>query len=242
MLTLTIGVVSNRRDSRANSVLWVLNVACVVAAQRMARSQMATAILPFESNVGHCAMIMRVLASPGLGARESNPYTWLLYSRLACRVEDFSYSRAAWKSYEIVHFHWPETPLNSTSTEFRAKASVLRDLMLMEGLRSRGSKVFWTVHNLGAHEGRYPALEPWFWDCFTARLDAFIALTQTGLVAARNRFPRLRHIPGFVIPHGHYRDEYPARPANRLQTGSKLTILMRKSFFSSARYAPIKTF
>ena len=53
MLTLTIGVVSNRRDSRANSVLGVLNVACVVAAQRMARSQMTTAILPFESNVGH---------------------------------------------------------------------------------------------------------------------------------------------------------------------------------------------
>ncbi len=157
-------------------------------------------------------MIIRVLASPGLGARESNPYTWLLYSRLACCVEDFSYSRAAWKSYEIVHFHWPETPLNSASTEFRAKASVLRDLMIMEGLRSRGSKVFWTVHNLGAHEGRYPALEPWFWDCFTARLDAFIALTQTGLVAARNRFPRLRHIPGFVIPHGHYRDEYPVSP------------------------------
>ncbi|MFZ0962214.1 MAG: glycosyltransferase [Terriglobia bacterium] len=157
-------------------------------------------------------MIMRVLASPGLGARESNPYTWLLYSRLACRVEDFSYSRAAWKSYEVVHFHWPEAPLNSTLTEFRAKASVLRDLMLIEGLRSRGSKVFWTVHNLGAHEGRYPTLEPWFWDCFTAKLDAFIALTQTGLVAARNRFPRLRHTPGFVIPHGHYRDEYPARP------------------------------
>jgi glycosyltransferase involved in cell wall biosynthesis len=99
-----------------------------------------------------------------------------------------------------------------TSTNFLAKLELRRDLMIIERLRSRGSKVFWTVHNLGAHECRHPELEHWFWDRFTAQLDAFIALTQTGLIAARERFPRLRYIPGFVIPHGHYRDEYPVGP------------------------------
>lgn len=177
---------------------------------------------------------MRVLASPGLGAREWNPYTWLLYSQLACRVDEFSYKRAAWHSYEIAHFHWPETPLNTASPEFIIKMKLCRDLFFIEKLRHRGSKMFWTVHNLGAHESLHPELENWYWDRFTAKLDAFIALTQTGLAAARERFPRLRRIPGFVIPHGHYRDEYSMRPRTdcrrdlNLPPGAKVILFFGK--------------
>ncbi|HEU4954660.1 MAG TPA: hypothetical protein VFT28_08810, partial [Gemmatimonadales bacterium] len=45
---------------------------------------------------------LRVLAWPGLGARRSNPYTWLLYSHLAAlgvRTEDFSLVRALGGGY-----------------------------------------------------------------------------------------------------------------------------------------------
>ena len=80
---------------------------------------------------------------------------------------------------------------------------------LMDALRVRGTKIIWTVHNLKAHEGQHPRLEQWFWPAFTKRLDGYIALTSSGQTVARERFANLDRLKGFVIPHGHYRGEYP---------------------------------
>jgi glycosyltransferase involved in cell wall biosynthesis len=55
----------------------------------------------------------------------------------------------------------------------------------------------------------HPKLEKWFWIKFISRLDGFIALSAQGLELARQSHPCLASLPGFVIPHGHYRGEYP---------------------------------
>jgi hypothetical protein len=56
---------------------------------------------------------LRVLASPGLADRFANPYTWHLYSNIKhSRVHDFTYTNVVARAYDVVHFHWPEEPLN----------------------------------------------------------------------------------------------------------------------------------
>jgi glycosyltransferase involved in cell wall biosynthesis len=96
--------------------------------------------------------------------------------------------------------------------------------------------VVWTAHNLKAHDGLHPKLEKWFWSAFISRVDAYIALTQSGRAAARERFPSLERIPSFVIPHGHYRDEYPVNSNDdaRKQLGirSRAKVLL---FFGQVR-------
>jgi len=152
---------------------------------------------------------MKVIAQPAFGVRENNPYTWLLYHKMPAQVTDFSYRRSFADYYDIFHIHWPEWELNEIHSATKAAARLKLKLMLIDALRARGTKIVWTVHNLKSHEGLHPRLEEWFWSAFTRKLDGFISLTDSGRDAAKERFPSLKHVPSYVIPHGHYRDEYP---------------------------------
>lgn len=156
---------------------------------------------------------LTILASPGLGGKQSHPYTWLLYSNMACKVDDFSLLRACFGRYAILHLHNPEQDLNVCSTATKAYLRLRRRFVAIDLMRLRGTKVFWTVHNLASHERRYPRLERWFWRQMVRRLDGYIALTEGGRTEAIKRFPPLRGLPGFVVPIPHYRDAYPDNPA-----------------------------
>jgi beta-1,4-mannosyltransferase len=152
---------------------------------------------------------MKIIASPAFHPREQNPYTRLLYKNMNAQVSDFSYRRSITTDCDIVHLHWPEWELNAFGNSIEAATWLRLKLVAIDILRVRGAKVVWTVHNLRAHEGRHPRLEKWFWSAFIRRVDAYITLAESGRVAAIDRFPGLASIPGYVIPHGHYRDEYP---------------------------------
>ena len=156
---------------------------------------------------------LAILASPGLEAKQANPYTWLLYSNMPCQVDDFSLRRACFGRYDIMHLHWPEGDLNVSPNAIRAYLRLRRYLFAIDVMRLRGAKVFWTVHNLASHERRYPCLEQWYWRQLLRRLDGYIALTEGGRVEAMARFPSLHTLPGFVVPHPHYRGAYPENPA-----------------------------
>jgi glycosyltransferase involved in cell wall biosynthesis len=158
--------------------------------------------------------MIRVIAQPGLAGRDHNPYTWLLYRAMDASVTDFSFRRALAGRYDILHLHWPERELNACSRSLEAALRLRTRLALIDLLRARGTKLVWTVHNLASHERLHPRLESWFWSEFTSRLDGYIALSQAGRSAACARFPELERIPGYVIPHGHYRGEYPIAPAS----------------------------
>jgi glycosyltransferase involved in cell wall biosynthesis len=75
--------------------------------------------------------------------------------------------------------------------------------------RIRKTKILWTVHNLASHSRRHPRLESYFWQLFTRLLDGFISLSSAGVTQAQHRFQRFKTLPGFVVPHGHYRTSYP---------------------------------
>ncbi|NBC16727.1 MAG: glycosyltransferase [Bacteroidetes bacterium] len=153
---------------------------------------------------------MRVLAWP-LESRLGNPYTRLLYGPMRQRgvtVDEFIPRRVLTGDYDVWHMHWPDGGFN-TAPPSTAWIKAFGLVGLVETARMRGIRLVWTVHNLGAHETRYPTLERAFWAYLTRRLDGWVSLSEAGRAVAEKTFPALRARPSVVIPHGHYRDVYP---------------------------------
>jgi len=155
---------------------------------------------------------MRVLAWPAYRVGDTNPFTRLLYDHVQSSgvvVHDFTPWCALKGRYAIFHLHWPEYFLVHRNP-LKAIVGSLGLLFLTTWIRIRGAKVVWTVHNLGSHNQTRARAGKCFWKLFVRRLDGYVALTENGKVAIERRFPYLRCIPGFVIPHGHYREAYPS--------------------------------
>lgn len=154
---------------------------------------------------------MKILARPAFRGGEAKPYTLLLYSslqQLGVDVREFrSHSLLSWHG-DLLHIHWPES-LIPTRNAFRAWLAAQEYRLSFRVARQRDVKIVWTVHDLAPHDVVYPEIELPFWDEFVARVDGAIALTQSGLDLARERYARLRDVPSFVIPHGHFRGIYP---------------------------------
>lgn len=168
---------------------------------------------------------MRILAWPAFDTGELNPYTRILYRHLGphgVQVEDFRAWRALWSSYDIFHLHWPEYYV-ANRNPLKAAIGTIGLLFLVFWCRMRGAKVVWTAHNLGSHNRTRPQAEKWFWRAFTTLLDGYICLTEGGRQQARQHFSALNLLPGFVVPHGHYRGEYP-NGVNRREAREHLNI------------------
>jgi beta-1,4-mannosyltransferase len=149
---------------------------------------------------------MRILAWPN---NSSNPYTPLLYSNMGSGVliEEFSAKKLLHR-YAVWHIHWPESLLNIRNPS-RAALKLSGFFAAVDYLRWRGVKIVWTMDNFKAHEALHPELEARFWPKWISRVDGAISLSETGLSIAKAQFPALQQVPTTVIPHGHYRDEYP---------------------------------
>ena len=152
---------------------------------------------------------MKVIAWPAAGG--GNPYTSLLYqhlSALGAEVVEFTPLTLLRSSRAIWHLHWPERMLNRRSSTMAAlRAAAVLVLAFLARLRK--TRLIWTVHNLDPHEFNHPWVGRWFWPVFIRQLSGFIALSTIGKKLVEERHPGLRRIPGFVIPHGHYRGAYP---------------------------------
>jgi beta-1,4-mannosyltransferase len=175
---------------------------------------------------------LRVLVWP---IDPGNPYTVALHSDMGQNVTVEAYApQRLTRRYDIWHIHWPESLLNIRS---RAKCAIKLAVFLsmIDSVRLRGGRIVWTLHNLKAHDALHPALEAWFYRRFLTRVDGIISLSRTGLEMARDKFPHLRSLPAVVIPHGHYRGQYPpcredARVALNVSAGAKVIL-----FFGEVR-------
>jgi len=169
---------------------------------------------------------LRILAWPAFKKPTLRPYNALLYrsmQELGATVEEFTAWRVLSRRYDIVHLHWPEYCVN----ERGLLASLFWSCALFGAMcwaRVRGGSVVWTVHNLGSHVQQHPTIERYFWRIFTALLNGYISLTDTGGERASQCYPSLRTIPGFVIPHGSLRDAYPGVDISREQARASLGI------------------
>jgi len=154
---------------------------------------------------------MRVLALPAFKNRRENPYNASLYAALGeipgVTVEEFTNRRVLLERWDVVHIHWPDTPLHRRS----AGGAALYTLLLLARLawaRLRGARIVWTVHNLRSHTGAWPEVERWLWRGFLPLVDASIHLSRSGMEMALAAFRRLAAKPQSVVPHGHYRECY----------------------------------
>ena len=163
--------------------------------------------------------VRHVLAERAFRTRESNPYQYLLYSqiaRLGPRVSEF-FNPWNWlrSPPDIVHLHWPEMPIGHPSP---IRARVQLELLLngIRACKARGARVIWTVHNLDAHEADENSGTPFrrrlrrrIWKGVRAQLDGWIAHSEDSRAEAIVAHPWLERLPSTVIPHGHFRGEYP---------------------------------
>ena len=187
---------------------------------------------------------MRVLIFPRDIRRADNPYGELLYRDMAnfgIEIDCFSPWRALCGKYDIFHLHWPEYYLNRPMP--KALLGTLMVLFSTAWLRRRGTRILWTVHNVHSHALAHPALEDWFWRRFTAMLDGLVSLSDSCTKWVERDVPRLRQGEIAFIPHGHYRDAYPAAIArtsarHALGLTAQQTVLLFFGGISSYKNVP----
>jgi len=153
---------------------------------------------------------MRVLAWPYANQR-GNPYTRLLYRAMEARgatVDEFAPWRVLIGRYDVWHMHWPDGAFNRDGW-FSAWRGAIGLRTLLRIARLRGIRLVWTAHNIGGHEVRHSRLEERTWQDLTRQLDAYISLSHDVQDKLQDQYTALRHCSTFVIPHGHYRGEYP---------------------------------
>ena len=155
---------------------------------------------------------LKVLGWPGFTSENGNPYTRLLYEGMEAEtnveVDGFSMFEPLQRRYDVWHVHWPEDFLSYPS-KVAAYFYVTAELLLFAWARLWGTKLVWTVHDLGPHESYHPRLEALFWPLFLPMVDGIISLSETARAEAYERFPVLRSVPSAIVPHGHYRTAYP---------------------------------
>lgn len=110
---------------------------------------------------------------------------------------------------DVVHLHWLNN-LTLGSTRSKTVLKSFRTLVELLIARALGIRIVWTVHNLVAHERKYPRWDL-FWRVVIARwcCDHLIVHCDTADAAVREKYHLGSTTPVTVIPHGHYVNAYP---------------------------------
>jgi beta-1,4-mannosyltransferase len=110
----------------------------------------------------------------------------------------FSWSAAFSHKYDVFHIHWPEHLARSSEGEFsNTKAFAARTLITF--LRTRGTRIVRTLHNMRPHE-RAGSTEEKFLAWLDRKTDDFISINDAPVPQSFQPLHR--------IPHGHYVDKY----------------------------------
>jgi beta-1,4-mannosyltransferase len=147
-----------------------------------------------------------------------NPYQQLLVAALAERGVDVEFAarldlasaRRLRRRVDAVHVHWIEHAVYHRVGRIRSRVltrwNALQYAAALLVLSRSGCRLVWTVHNLRAHESRFPRLEG-----ALARLTLRLAdrVVVHSRFAAGRLEQQLGPSPNVVVgPHGHYGDSY----------------------------------
>jgi beta-1,4-mannosyltransferase len=127
----------------------------------------------------------------------------------------------------LLHLHWLDPYLKGDNV-FVKLIYCTKFLLDIALVRLSGVKVVWTVHNLVAHNAKYPRLERWTQTLLTRLVNYCIVHSQSSCQAIAQRH-HLTPNKIAIIPHGHYREVYApaidpieARQALNLPTAGRL--------------------
>ena len=123
-----------------------------------------------------------------------------------------NFLRTAWRDWraDVMHFHWlhPYLLRPGVAASWGRGMRFLAEVTL---LKSRGSRIVWTVHNLSNHEGLHPRIELALTRRFVRLCDAVVVHGLAAAGAAQERFRVPASVPVVDIPHPHYADRLPRR-------------------------------
>lgn len=155
---------------------------------------------------------MRILASPALSNEKINPYNALLYrelNHLGVQVEEYSHQKALLEKFDILHFHWPDGYINQASLLKSLQRIMLLALVILVA-KAKGTRIIWTVHNVAPHDAFRPQLSGRFMHWFIQVCNGFIFMSEESKATFFSRYNPPKDIHYAIIPHGHYRNSYPA--------------------------------
>lgn len=152
--------------------------------------------------------------------RSANPYQTLLARSIKETGATVSFAQGYRRGFplfrevlaqrpNVLHLHWilPYLKGKSRWSKTAYAAKFLLDVMLV---KLAGVRVIWTVHNRSSHDAPFPKLEQWMRRNLARLVDRMILHNRSTLeeLAAEYHFPPYK---ATVIPHGHYREIYPAQ-------------------------------
>lgn len=167
---------------------------------------------------------LRVVAWPR--SSPSNAYTGSLNDALerngGVTVSEFHYSngallRAMMNGADIIHMHWLERPFWAQSRRLAVRQAIYA-LAVMAALKARGGSLIWTAHDPQPH---HSPINEWLfsgwtrpvWQCYRRLLlrmiDGVLLLSESHRDLVVANAPTLAAIPKAVVPHPHYRGQYP---------------------------------
>jgi beta-1,4-mannosyltransferase len=125
------------------------------------------------------------------------------------RILTFSWFRAIFGAYDVLHVHWPEFLVRQRTPAGRFVKQLLACTLLFR-LEVTETPVVRTAHNIEPHESGN-RLERRFLEALDRRTALWIRLNPTTPLPAG-----VRHA---TIPHGHYRSVFPPDPSTTPEHG-----------------------
>jgi glycosyltransferase involved in cell wall biosynthesis len=129
---------------------------------------------------------------------------------------------------DLLHIHWPSFLYFRAHKPLRTLWHLARFLVLAKLIRRRGARIAWTAHNLYPHEGGRTKWVHRVARRFIARTADTVFVhgpTAAQLVAREFAIPSERIK---LIPHGHWRRQYPFVPS-RDQARRRISLALQRS-------------
>ena len=158
---------------------------------------------------------LRILALPAFRKSDANPALSLLATHIRQQgvlVDDWTPWRALVERADLWHLHFPDMIVNCRNLA-KAMAGMGAFAAALVLARWRGTRILWTVHDLGSHDRFNPWLEDLFWRFLVPRVDAYVCFDASARPMILERFPLLRDRPCYVSDLGGFDGAYPTPPS-----------------------------
>ena len=124
---------------------------------------------------------------------------------------------------DVVHIYSPDTYVAYRRSLAAAVVALALWLAQLAVLRVLGVGIVWTAHDLENHERRYPALDR-LCRRLTARLAHRVIVHCADAASQATHALHIDPTQVRVVPHGHYRERYPATVDDRASARSTLDL------------------
>lgn len=109
---------------------------------------------------------------------------------------------------DLVHVHWIELQYSYQHPPRSQALLALKALLFkLNQAQRRGTRLFYTVHNLNQHEGMYPELNEKANRWMFSHVDAVHVHDEASAAVVATHYGRSQGV--YVVPHGHYLHAYP---------------------------------